>query len=44
MPPADLQRRLFNEYGPILKLTALPGRRDCVFVFDADGAEKVSTW
>lgn len=41
VPPADLQRRFLNEYGPIMKLCGLPGRRDLVFVFDAEAAEKL---
>lgn len=39
--PADLQRRFLDQYGPIMRLRGLPGRRELVFVFDADAAEKV---
>lgn len=28
-------------YGPIMKLCGLPGRRELVFIFDADATEKV---
>ncbi|KAK3922884.1 putative cytochrome P450 301a1, mitochondrial [Frankliniella fusca] len=39
--PSELPRRFFNDYGPIMKLTNLPGRRDLVFCFDADASEKL---
>lgn len=36
-----MSRKLYNKYGPIVKVSNLLGRPDMVFLFDPDDIEKV---